>query len=106
MRDADGETPLWHAAWTGQAQAAVMLLANGADVNAATKEGETALHKAARHGKAEVVRVLLQAGADPTLREQSGAMPVNVCAGETKAILGQAMGSEALAEKPFLEAPS
>ncbi len=106
MRDADGETPLWHAAWTGQAQAAVLLLANGADVNAATKEGETALHKAARHGKAEVVRVLLRAGADPTLREQGGAMPVNVCAGETKAILTQAMGSEALAEKPILEAPS
>ncbi len=106
LRDEDGETALWHAAWTGQAEATALLLSSGADVNAVTNYGETALHKAARHGKIEVVKALLGAGADPTMRDQSGAMPINVCAGATKQFLEETMGPAALADRVFLEAPS
>jgi hypothetical protein len=40
-----------------------MLLAAGANINAANREGTTALKQACQHGHAHVVRVLLNAGA-------------------------------------------
>ncbi len=50
-----------------------ILLARGADVNAANKEGETALMVAALEGRTEMVRFLIERGADLEARDVVGA---------------------------------
>ncbi|GDX87347.1 hypothetical protein LBMAG44_12600 [Gemmatimonadota bacterium] len=61
----DGMTALHWAAMTGFAGEAQMLIAAGAQLEAATRNGKyTPLHLAAREGKAAVVRVLAAAGAN------------------------------------------
>ncbi|KAK6511587.1 hypothetical protein TWF481_000502 [Arthrobotrys musiformis] len=57
--------PLAHAvAWLGNEDIIEMLLAAGADPNAANDNGLTALHLAASVGNLEAVKLLLEAGAD------------------------------------------
>lgn len=55
-----------------------VLLALGADSNAALSDGRTALHVAAAAGHADVVRVLMRAGADVSRPALSGATPLDV----------------------------
>lgn len=66
-------TPLSDAAKSGNARAALELLKNGADVNAAESDGTTPLMWAAYRGNTELVRSLLEAGADVAAVNDYGA---------------------------------
>lgn len=89
-----GETPL-HAALTNEDRTRYdlivgLLIAAGADVNAATRpgvptgafmrdcvtRGETPLHRAAAFGTAETVTMLIAAGADRTRKDARGETPL------------------------------
>ena len=63
-----GETPLHRAAYVGHTQATILLLENGADVNAVDEWKQTALHLAANKGHVDVTNVLIQNGADREAR--------------------------------------
>lgn len=71
-------TPL-HAALAGPArlQAARLLVAAGADVDARQHGGYTALHSAAQHGSLELIDVLMGAGADPDQAAEDGRRAVD-----------------------------
>jgi uncharacterized protein len=73
--DSDGDTPLHVIVRRGDAHAARILIAAGADVNAVGDMGETPLHLAVRMGLEPIVAALLQAGADPDLRSEFGVTP-------------------------------
>lgn len=70
----DGFTPVALAAFFGQPGAVKILIAAGADVNAAAKNGlkVAALHAAVASGKLEIVKAVLQAGGDPNAQQQAG----------------------------------
>ena len=73
----NGDTPLMDMASVGRMNAAELLLANGADVNAKdTKYGNTSLHEAASAGRKEMVELLLAHGADVNARDNSGDTPL------------------------------
>jgi len=83
-RDADGRTALHWAAIEGHADVALLLLDEGAEVDAADTRNEypggqfTPLHYAAHFGKLEVTRVLLRAGADPNPENIFGRTPLQI----------------------------
>ena len=77
-RDAQGQTPLVHAAAFGTADAVQLLLDAGADPNAPGAAGITALHVAARDIRK--VQLLLAGGADVHARSALGATPLSVAA--------------------------
>ena len=54
-----------------------LLVAAGADVNAAASDGMTALHSAAADGRGPLVAALLDAGADATLADATGKTPLD-----------------------------
>lgn len=58
-------TPLMKAAWDGTTEIARLLVARGADVNAASGDGTTALLQAGSNGHLAIVKLLLEAKADP-----------------------------------------
>lgn len=70
----DGWTPLHLAAYFGHKAAAEVLLANGADVHARSRNAmqNTPLHAAASGRRRDVMAVLLAHGADANARQQSG----------------------------------
>jgi ankyrin repeat protein len=71
--DTRGTYPLHVAAEFGQAAAAALLLAHGADVSHLDLENDaTALSWAAFFGRPEATRVLLQAGSDAKHRNRHG----------------------------------
>ena len=67
---------LWGAARKNDAEMALLLLANGADVNAQQEGGVTPLHEAALHNAPEVAIVLLEFGADIQAKDKSGETPL------------------------------
>ena len=80
-----------HAAAAGRhIEVCRVLLAAGADVNAAQHGGYTPLHEAAQHGDAEMTELFLSAGADPSLLTD---------AGETAADTAAAAGHADLADR-------
>ncbi|ESU18178.1 hypothetical protein FGSG_11425 [Fusarium graminearum PH-1] len=66
LEDTYRRTPLWYAAQNGHKAVVELLLAAGADVNAAaaSEHGRTALEAAAEGGHLKVIEKLLAAGAD------------------------------------------
>jgi len=65
-------TALHFAAACGQVEAAKVLLANGADVNAEDRGGRTPLHWASSSGKDAIIRVLLESGAHVNAKDEQG----------------------------------
>jgi ankyrin repeat protein len=70
----DGWTPLHLACFFGHATLAEMLIAQGAEVNARSRNGmqNTPLHAAAAGRNRDAVRVLLEHGADVNARQEGG----------------------------------
>jgi ankyrin repeat protein len=60
----------------GERDAALALVADGADVRAAQSDGTTALHWAAYHGEVELAAALLAAGAEPNVINAYGSTPL------------------------------
>jgi ankyrin repeat protein len=80
--DPRGTYPLHVAAEFGQAEAARLLLAHGADVSLLDLENDAiALSWAAFFGRPEVTRVLLEAGSDPQQRNKHGLTPLDCALG-------------------------
>jgi len=77
-RDACSRTPLLWAADSGNAELVALLLAAGADVNAADEDGGTALLHAALCGHELAARALLHAGADACARDAEGCCAADV----------------------------
>ena len=74
----DGTTPLCCAAMWGMAEAAAVLLENGADVKTGSPgTGATALHLAAFQAHGKVAMLLLRADADPLVEDKSGRTPTD-----------------------------
>ena len=59
-----GDSPLHKAAKSGHTELVLLLIENGADVNAKDKWGVTPLHWAARKGRKEIAELLINKGAD------------------------------------------
>ncbi len=76
----DGWTPLHLAAFFGHGEAAKVLVANGAELNALSKNAtcNTPLHAAVANRKADLVSFLLSAGADVNARTGNGWMPLHL----------------------------
>jgi ankyrin repeat protein len=62
----------------GKREAAVAMIADGADVNELAVDGTTALHWAVYSKDIELVEMLLDEGADPNARNDYGASPMTV----------------------------
>jgi ankyrin repeat protein len=86
-RHALGVTPLHAALFGRQANAALLLIDRGADVNAARagkgwpRAGWTALHYAAALGFERLVHPILDRGADPLKQDEEGRTPLQVAVG-------------------------
>ena len=77
-RDASGRTPLLWAADAGDAELVALLLAAGANVNAADEDGGSPLLHAALCGHELAARALLHAGADACARDAEGCCAADV----------------------------
>ena len=75
--DKYGETPLSHAAKTGQTKVAALLIKNGANVHAKDNSGRTPLHKAAKY-HIGVAKVLIENGANPHVKDKRGITPLQI----------------------------
>lgn len=69
---ASGVTPLSWAALYGHAEAAELLIENGADLEEPNRDGARPLHAAAFLGRTKVVELLLKQGADKTAKDHKG----------------------------------
>ena len=79
--DANGDTPLIHAAWKGHADVVRLLLDNGAYVDHRDNAGQTALHLATGYKHNDVVKLLIEAGADVNVKKtERGSMPLILAA--------------------------
>jgi hypothetical protein len=74
------QTALYIALLYGNLKAARLLLAHGANVNAADVTGNTPLHSAVVESSDEVVDYLLQSGADPNKTNAAGHTPLDEAA--------------------------
>ena len=74
--------PLHAATLNGHAGAARILLAHGADANAAQQGGVTPLHIAARNGDVPLLRLLLFNGADLKRKTDDGLTPLDIALAE------------------------
>lgn len=76
--DKDGNTPLHHAAWNNQLEAARLLILVGANVNAARPEGKvTPLESAAYFGHFDMVKLLVSNKANVNVRVYDGYTPLH-----------------------------
>lgn len=76
-------TALMHAIHKGQEGSVRVLIAHGADLNAAGPGGATPLMMAAGYGNTNIVRILLKAGANPRLAAPDGANALTAAVGGT-----------------------
>jgi ankyrin repeat protein len=79
--DCNGDTPLHVMLWREDREAALMLIAAGADVNAVGDMSETPLHVAVRWGDAGAIEALLKAGANPEAVSEFGETPRSIAIG-------------------------
>jgi ankyrin repeat protein len=76
-RSADGCTPWFHAAWSGNIKLAKLLLDAGANVNQTDRSNETPLHGASGWREVRMVRFLLRHGARVNIRGAAGYYPLH-----------------------------
>ena len=76
-RDANGDSPLHHAARRNLAAAVEFLAIKGAILDAADAAGETALHQAVKADASDAVRALVGLGASLSARDAMGDAPLN-----------------------------
>lgn len=74
---ARGKTPLHYAVTYGQEQSTALLIAKGADVNAADQTGMTPLHIAATLSQIDEAALLIAHGADLEARDTFGDTPLH-----------------------------
>jgi ankyrin repeat protein len=77
---ARAEDSLIDAAQAKNHEAAVAMIAKGADVRARSDDGTTALHWAVYNDDAELVQRLIKAGADVSINNDYGASPLREAA--------------------------
>ena len=91
-KDAEGNTPLHHAAFTYDLRCVRFLLNHGADIDARNNIGDTPLFNAISWNKVDVVRLLLDYGANPKLTNNAGKTVIDIAQDyeyeETHVILG------------------
>lgn len=75
-RDADGRTPLIHAAIDNKLPAAILLLDFGATADSQDKLGNTALHYAAQDQHQEMASLLIARGANVEIEDAYGNTPL------------------------------
>ncbi len=77
FRDAEGASPLDDAAWSGNLDAAALVIAHGARLNDPdARTGATPLNEAAFRGHAGLVRYMLQFHPDVTVADHRGRTPL------------------------------
>ncbi|XP_030056065.1 ankyrin repeat domain-containing protein 49 [Microcaecilia unicolor] len=81
VKDEDLYTPLHRAAYNGHLEAAQVLIAHGADVDAVTVDGWTPLHSACKWNNTKVASFLLQHGADINAQTNGLLTPLHLAAG-------------------------
>ena len=89
--DKYGDTALHYAVSRTNSRGAVILLEQGADVNAINNQKLSPLHMAAKNGDLHILEVLLSYNADLSLRDEDGSSPLHIAAKE-----GQVKNSEFL----------
>lgn len=96
-RNYDGDTPLHTVIVWGDARAAALLIAAGADIEACGEDDNRPLHLAAAFDQAEILALLLAAGAARTARNGFGQTPLDLAKAlrhrEIVALLEQARSS-------------
>ena len=78
LRDANGWTPLMHAADKGRTLLVPPLLKAGANPNIRASDGATALFMAAVHKHSEIITALMKAGADSSIKGPKGTTPADL----------------------------
>lgn len=76
-----GMTPLHCAAFRGNEAMLELLLDNGADINAQTKDGDTALHLATVRGKRKIMKTLIARGIDIRMTNNAGHTALHAAVG-------------------------
>lgn len=100
-RDLVGGSYLHTAAYWGEEDLALLLLAHGLPVDATDHQGQTPLHAATRGERLDMVRLLLDAGASPSLRTGAdllGCDGTTIRAGATAQDIAEQMGARRIAE--------
>lgn len=87
--DNAGDTPLFKATLTGDAELVALLIGAGARVNARNEDGSAPLLFASRYGLQEIAATLLHAHADPTIADNDGHTPLE---------LAQSAGNQAVVQ--------
>ena len=75
-KDESGQTALFIAVRSGNAQSAEFLISQGAEINARDKSGQTALFIAARSGNAQIAEFLISQGAEINARDDKNNTPL------------------------------
>lgn len=73
-----GDCPLHKIALWGDTQAASVLLAHGADIDAQGEDGDTPLHRAVMGHQPDMVRFLLSMGANASLKDRYSDTPLEL----------------------------
>ena len=76
--EADGWTPLHHAAAAGRYKTSAFLISRGANINAVSQKGETPLHAAVSRGNERMVKLLIMKGAHVNPRNNYGHTPFKI----------------------------
>ncbi len=88
MKDAHGNTPLYHAVKMGKVRLCEELLGQGADVNSQNEGANTALHIAMHNEQLELANILLQHGADIYALNHKRQTPLLLASGLLLKLLG------------------
>lgn len=78
LREADGTTNVWFAAYSGDVETFAYFIDLNIDKEKPNKMGETPLHAAAMSGNVDIADVLIDFGLDPHAKSLTGSTPLDV----------------------------